>query len=260
MRASVSVLTLLAAPPVSAKEWVPQPPPTTSANNWNATQGIIYCISGLEQYAEAQVIHPSHRLWGRVEFLLSKWVWKTCLRNWLQNQWNEHHFFHCQVCSTKGQTHQCHLPRKNVCNIRSEKAEKNRTRPMISGNGTNYPGKVATPTTDMLLAENPVQQSDFNQGCTIPGRYQEYLSDDPTRTKRSMWNLSLLSFPNKYREQGHNYKQDCQCRKHSYSQFKLVPGLWRHTTIIIVFTLEVDDFGLTYVTNKDADHLMSVLT
>jgi hypothetical protein len=32
--------------------------------------------------------------------------------------------------------------------------------------------------------------------------------------------------------------------KHGYQQSKLVPGLWKHNTQLIQFTLVVDDFGM----------------
>ena len=38
-----------------------------------------------------------------------------------------------------------------VCSIRPEKKEKNRTRFTVGGDRINYPGAVATPTTDMLV-------------------------------------------------------------------------------------------------------------
>ena len=40
-----------------------------------------------------------------------------------------------------------------VCNVRNEKAEKNRTRFVVGGDRINYPGEVATPTADMLVAK-----------------------------------------------------------------------------------------------------------
>jgi hypothetical protein len=39
-----------------------------------------------------------------------------------------------------------------VCNIRPEKKEKERTRFVVRGDRINYPGEVATPTADMLVA------------------------------------------------------------------------------------------------------------
>jgi len=38
------------------------------------------------------------------------------------------------------------------CNVRPEKKEKNRTRFTVGGDRINYPGAVATPTADMLVA------------------------------------------------------------------------------------------------------------
>lgn len=38
-----------------------------------------------------------------------------------------------------------------------------------------------------------------------------------------------------------------------------IPGLWKHETRVISFTLIVDDFGVKYVNEKDVKHLMSVL-
>ena len=47
--------------------------------------------------------------------------------------------------------------------------------------------------------------------------------------------------------------------KHGYFQSKLVPGLWKHTTRPISFTLIVDDFGVKYVGKEHTEHLMTVL-
>jgi hypothetical protein len=43
--------------------------------------------------------------------------------------------------------------------------------------------------------------------------------------------------------------------KHGYRQSKLIPGLWKHETIPIQFTLVVDDFGVKYVGEEHAQHL-----
>ena len=40
-----------------------------------------------------------------------------------------------------------------VCSVRLEKKEKNRTRFTVGGDRINYPGAVATPTADMLVAK-----------------------------------------------------------------------------------------------------------
>ncbi len=47
--------------------------------------------------------------------------------------------------------------------------------------------------------------------------------------------------------------------KHGYQQSKLVPGLWKHDTRPIKFTLVVDDFGVKYVGKEHAQHLKTTL-
>ena len=47
--------------------------------------------------------------------------------------------------------------------------------------------------------------------------------------------------------------------KHGYQQSKLVPGLWKHCTRPIQFTLVVNDFGVKYTHQDNVDHLKSVL-
>jgi hypothetical protein len=47
--------------------------------------------------------------------------------------------------------------------------------------------------------------------------------------------------------------------KNGYYQSKLVPGLWKHKTRPICFTLVVDDFGVKYVGKEHALHLKSVI-
>ena len=48
--------------------------------------------------------------------------------------------------------------------------------------------------------------------------------------------------------------------KHGYKQSKLVPGLWKHDTRPIQFTLVVGNFGVKYTNKEDVLHLKSVLT
>jgi hypothetical protein len=47
---------------------------------------------------------------------------------------------------------------------------------------------------------------------------------------------------------------------HGYHQTKFTPGLWRHFTHPIQFTLVVDDFGVQYIMRKEhAQHLVDAL-
>ena len=47
--------------------------------------------------------------------------------------------------------------------------------------------------------------------------------------------------------------------KHGYRQSKMVPGLWKHDTRPIQFTLVVDDFGVKYTRKEDVEHLKAVI-
>ena len=46
---------------------------------------------------------------------------------------------------------------------------------------------------------------------------------------------------------------------HGYHPCRLTPGLWKHKTNSITFTLVVDDFGVKYSSQKDIDHLLNAL-
>ncbi len=46
---------------------------------------------------------------------------------------------------------------------------------------------------------------------------------------------------------------------HGYMQNKAIPGLWTHQSRPISFTLVVDDFGIKYVGQEHAMHLISIL-
>ena len=47
--------------------------------------------------------------------------------------------------------------------------------------------------------------------------------------------------------------------KHGYRQSKLVPGLWKHDTRPIQFTLVLDGFGVNYVGEEHVHHIQRVL-
>ena len=47
--------------------------------------------------------------------------------------------------------------------------------------------------------------------------------------------------------------------EHSYTQSQMTPGLWSHMWRPIPFTLIVDDFGVKYIGDEHAEHLISVV-
>ena len=46
---------------------------------------------------------------------------------------------------------------------------------------------------------------------------------------------------------------------HGYFEVKHTPGLWKHVSRPLQFTLVVDDFGVKYTRRKDAEHLLRIL-
>ncbi len=72
------------------------------------------------------------------------------------------------------------------------------------------------------------------------------------RAKRGMYGLPQAGLlANKLLEKCPN--------KQGYQQSKLVPGLWKHNTRRIQFTLVVNDFGVKYVGKNHAQHLKNTL-
>ena len=51
-----------------------------------------------------------------------------------------------------------------------------------------------------------------------------------------------------------------QClTKHGYYEVAHTPGLWKHISHPISFTLVIDDFGIKYVGKEHAKHLLNAL-
>ena len=172
--------------------------------------------------------------------------------------------------------------------MRPEKEEKNRTRFVVGVDRINYPGEVATPTAEMLVAKmlfNSVISTPgakfmtmdiFNFYLQTPLKRKEYirmkLADVPEEVIRE-YNLhrkvtkdgsihieascGMYGLPqagllaNKLLERRLN--------KHGYQQSKLVLGLWKHDWRPVQFTLVVDDFGVKYVGTEHALHLQCVI-
>ena len=175
-----------------------------------------------------------------------------------------------------------------VCNIRPEKEEQNRTRFVVGGDRINYPGDVGTPTADMLLAKilfNSVistKNARFMTGdiknfyLNTPLKRMEYiklkLTDIPQEVIKEYKLKDMSSNDGSIfmevskgmyglPQAGLLAQELLQERLavHGYHQSKIIPGLWKHETRPIVFTLVVDDFGVKYVNKEDAEHLMSVI-
>jgi hypothetical protein len=175
-----------------------------------------------------------------------------------------------------------------VCTVQPEMAEPNRMRFTVGGDRINYPGEVATPTADMLVAKmlfnsiistrgaqfmtmdisnfysmTPLHQPEFihMKLSDIPDEIiDKYKLRNKTTPSGSIYivaKCSMYGLP----QSGliANKLLEKRLNKHSCQQSKLVPGLWQHDTCPIQFTLVVGGFGVKYIGKEHALHLKKVL-
>jgi hypothetical protein len=165
-----------------------------------------------------------------------------------------------------------------VCNERPEKAEVNRTQFTVGGDKINYPGAVATPTAEMLVAKilfNSVISTKDAKFMTID--ISNFYLNSPL-PRPEFVKIKINDIPeeiikeyklcNKVTPKGYVYIMatkgmyglpqaglisnellEKRLNKHGYRQSKLVPGLWKHDTRPIQFMLVVDVFGV-YMSGK----------
>jgi hypothetical protein len=149
-----------------------------------------------------------------------------------------------------------------VCSVRPEKKEKNRARFTVGSDHINYPGAVATPTVDMLVAKlifnsvistkgarfmtidisdfylmTPPKQPEFIRICIndIPDEIIiEYKIRELTDSNGMVY-IQAYGLP----QSGllANELLEKRINKRGYCQSKLVPGLWSHKWRPVQFTL-----------------------
>ena len=179
---------------------------------------------------------------------------------------------------------------KFECTERPQKAEKLRTRLVLGGNLVNCPFDCGTRTADMLVFKillNSVVSTPGAKFMTID--LSNFYLNTPMKRFEYV-KLKLSDIPDeivteyKLRESGKITADDyiyVEVRKgmyglpqagilaqellekrlnfHGYHHCDEVPGLWKHETRPIQFTLVVDDFGVKYVGEEHALHLIEVL-
>eukprot|EP00804_Cyclotella_cryptica_P015310 CCRYP_005417-RA/>CCRYP_005417-RA protein AED:0.07 eAED:0.07 QI:0/-1/0/1/-1/1/1/0/1190 len=175
-----------------------------------------------------------------------------------------------------------------VVDYRPQKDDPNRVRITAGGNLIkDYPGELTTRTADLTTSKilwNSVLSTTGAKfmGLDLKSFYLTAMLDRPEYMK-----MPLALFPDHIRAQ---YNLDKHAMKgfvylelrgaiyglpqagalankllrkrlapHGYYEVAHTPGLWRHVTRPISFTLVVDDFGVKYVGQEHADHLISVL-
>ena len=175
-----------------------------------------------------------------------------------------------------------------VCELKPNKTEVERTRLVCGGDKVNYPGEVGTPTADMLLVKthlNSVISTPNARYMTLdisnfylntPMIRFEYIRiklEDIPEEVIVEYGLREIATPDGYvyvevRKGMYGLPQagllaqellEKRLGEHGYTQSKIIPGLWKHETSNVTFTLIVDDFGVKYVRKGDVDHLISIL-
>jgi hypothetical protein len=175
-----------------------------------------------------------------------------------------------------------------VASHRPLKKESKRIRFTVGGNLINYPGKVSTPTADLTTVKcliNSVVSTPSAKFMTADIR-DFYLNNDMERFEY-MW-IPIRDIPanivEQYKLQGSmirngmvlveirkgmyglpqagiiaNNRLQAHLKDHGYLPTAHTPGLFKHATRDITFSLVVDDFGIKYVDKADADHLLTSL-
>jgi hypothetical protein len=173
--------------------------------------------------------------------------------------------------------------------IRPEKLdEPNRTRLVAGGDRVHYPGDAGTPTADLLTVKlllNSIISTPNAKFMTMD--IKDFYLNTPMARYKYM-RLQIVDMPEDviahYKltdistHDGYIY---CEIQKgmyglpqagiiaqqllekrlkaHGYRQNTITPGLWKHDKRSISFSLVVDDFGVKYVGEENAQHLLDTV-
>jgi hypothetical protein len=171
-----------------------------------------------------------------------------------------------------------------ICLIRLEKTdEPNQTRLVAGGDRAHYPFNAGTPTADLLTVKLLINSMISTPGarfftmdiknfylCTPMTRYeymQLKLSNMPGNVI-AHYHLHDIKTPNgfiycKIRQgmyelpQAEIIAQELLTKRHTQS--KTTPGLWTHEWHPITFSLIVDNFGVKYIGEEHAQHLLQMV-
>ena len=175
-----------------------------------------------------------------------------------------------------------------VCNVRPQKEETNRTRLTFGGNNLSVDMDCGTPTADLLTVKLLLNSviSTPNAKCMILDIKDFYLNTP--MNKPEFLCMKLEHFPqdviDHYRLNEKVDEKNCvyvrvkkgmcglpqagiiaqklleeRLNEEGCHQSKTTPGFWKHDWRPVSFSLVVDDFGVKYVGEKHAEHLLKVL-
>jgi hypothetical protein len=170
---------------------------------------------------------------------------------------------------------------------RPQKADPNRVRITVGGNLIDYPGESTTRTADIttakLLWNSTLSTPNAKFACADVGNF--YLATPMERYEYMRIKADLIpdDFKTHYNlhDKVHNGYVYCEIRRGTYGlpqagiianqllkkrlaefgYFELphTPGLWKHASRPVQFTLIVDDFGIKYVGQDHLNHLIKAL-
>jgi hypothetical protein len=159
---------------------------------------------------------------------------------------------------------------------------------VAGGDRVHYPGDADTPTADLLTITILINSIISTAGAkfmtidtkdfylnTPMARYeymQLHIADMPDDVIKN-YNLRDKATPDRYiyceiqkgmyglPQAGIIAQQLLKERlqKHGYCQNQMTPGLWKHNTCPISFSLVVDNFGVKYVGKENAQHLLDTV-
>ena len=178
---------------------------------------------------------------------------------------------------------------KIVCNVRPQKDEVNRTRWTVGGDGIHINMDCGTPTASLLTVKLLLNSVVSTAGAKFMGLdLKDFYLNTPMKRPEFM-RAKMSNFPDdviahyklndKVDNKGFVY---VRCEKGMYGlphagiiaqnllekrlatkgyfQSTKTPGFWKHESRPICFSLIVDDFGVKYVGEEHANHLISVLS
>ena len=174
-----------------------------------------------------------------------------------------------------------------VVDYRPQKDDPNRVRITVGGNLIEYPGELTTRTADLttakLLWNSVISTRGAKYVCAdIKGFYLETPLDRPEYMR-----MPLALIPEEFQDaydlkakakNGFVYMEinkgmyglpqagilankllKRRLAKFGYYELPHTPGLWKHVSRPIAFTLVVDDFGIKYVGREHLDHLLAAI-
>jgi len=159
---------------------------------------------------------------------------------------------------------------------------------VAGGDRVQYPGGAGTPTADLLTVKHLLYSIISTPNTKLMTMYIKDFYLNTTMARYEDMHLQLANVPEDvimhYRlnelatPEGYIYCEiqkgmydlpqagiiaqqllEERLQKDGYRQSKTTPGLWQHDTRPISFSLVVNDFGVKYVGEENAQHLLDTV-